>query len=55
MFETLFGSEMPLAAQFFIAFVVVLGADRPDRLAGAPLRLQPARRPARAAASRGWR
>ncbi len=25
MFETLFGSEMPLAARFFIAFLVVLG------------------------------
>ncbi len=25
MFEALFGSEMPLAARFFIAFVVVLG------------------------------
>ena len=24
MFETLFGSEMPLAARFFIAFLVVL-------------------------------
>src|SRR5581483_7506761 len=25
MFEALFGSEMPLAARFFIAFLVVLG------------------------------
>src|SRR5512147_2949864 len=25
MFESLFGSEMPLAARFFIAFLVVLG------------------------------
>ncbi len=25
MFETLFGSEMPLAARFFVAFLVVLG------------------------------
>ena len=25
MFESLFGAEMPLAARFFIAFLVVLG------------------------------
>ena len=56
MFETLFGSEMPLAARFFIAFLVVLaligvtawlvrrfGANRLGR------------RRTRADASRGWR
>ena len=55
MFETLFGSEMPLAARFFIAFLVVLALIGADRLAGAPVRRQPARRAPRADASRGWR
>ena len=40
MFESLFGSEMPLAARFFIAFLGRAGADRIDRMAGAAFRRQ---------------
>ena len=54
MFETLFGSEMPLAARFFIAFLVVLALIGADRLAGAPFRRQsPGRRRARTPAAAG--
>ena len=44
MFETLFGSELPLPVRFFLAFLVVLGTDRSDRVGGAPVRYGPARR-----------
>ena len=40
MFESLFGSEMPLAARFFIAFLVVLALIGIDRMAGAALSAQ---------------
>ena len=53
MFETLFGSEMPLAARFFIAFLVVLALIGADRLAGAPVRRRPAGQRYAADASRG--
>ena len=54
MFETLFGSEVPLAARFFIAFLVVLA------LIGLTAWLVRRSAPtawaaARADASRGWR
>ena len=44
MFETLFGAELPLPVRFFLAFLIVLGTDRRDRVGGAPVRHRPARR-----------
>ena len=43
MFD-LFGTEMPLAVRFFLAFLIVLGIDRRGRLGGAPVRQRADRR-----------